>query len=90
MAGVKPRDSCKNIFKRLEMLTLPCEYILSLMIFMVKNQEMFPTNSTIHTVNTRNKNDVIILLFDMSNCNFSAVMDEKRNSVGKVFFCHEY
>ncbi|PNF23822.1 hypothetical protein B7P43_G15913 [Cryptotermes secundus] len=58
MAGVKPRESCKNIFKRLEILTLPCEYIFSLMIFIVKNQEFFPTNSTIHNVNTRNKNQL--------------------------------
>jgi hypothetical protein len=58
MAGAKPRDSCKNLFKRLEILTLTCEYIFSLMIFIVKNLEFLPTNSTIHTVNTRNKNQL--------------------------------
>jgi hypothetical protein len=56
MAGVKPKNSCKNIFKRLEILTLPCEHIFSLMVFIAKNQEMFSTNSHIHTVNRRNKN----------------------------------
>jgi hypothetical protein len=55
IAGVKSWDSCKTLFKRLEILTLPCEYILSLMIFIVKNQESFPTNSTIHTVNCQHK-----------------------------------
>jgi hypothetical protein len=58
MAGVKPRNSCTTLFKRLEILTLPCKYIFSLMIFIAKNQEMFPTNSHIHTVNTRNKNQL--------------------------------
>jgi hypothetical protein len=28
-------------FKRLEISTLPCEYVLSLMIFIVKKQEFF-------------------------------------------------
>jgi hypothetical protein len=58
MAGMKPINSCKNIFKRLEIFTLPCEYIFSLMIFIARNQEMFPTNSHIHTVNTRDKNQL--------------------------------
>jgi hypothetical protein len=25
MAGVKPRNSCRSLFKRLEILALPCE-----------------------------------------------------------------
>jgi hypothetical protein len=50
MAGVKPRNLCENLFKRLEILTLPCEYIFSLMIVVAKNQEMFPTNSHIYTL----------------------------------------
>jgi hypothetical protein len=60
MVGAKPRNLCKNLFKRLETLTLPCEYsyIFSLMIFIAKIQEMFPTNSHIHTVNTRNRNQL--------------------------------
>jgi hypothetical protein len=55
VAGVKPRNSCKNLFKRLEILPLPCEYIVSLMNFIVNNQELFQSNSAVHSVNTRNK-----------------------------------
>jgi hypothetical protein len=58
MAGAKPRDSCKNLFRRLKILPLSCEYIFSLMIFILKNQEYSPTNSTIYTANTRNKNQL--------------------------------
>jgi hypothetical protein len=54
MAGVKPRTSCRSLFKRIEILALPCEYILSLMNFIVNNQEHFQTNSAIHSVNTKN------------------------------------
>jgi hypothetical protein len=49
MAGVKVGNSCKNLYKRLEILTLPCEYIFSLMNFTVNNQEHFKTNSIHYT-----------------------------------------
>jgi hypothetical protein len=52
----KLSDLYKSMFKRLEILTLSSEYIFSLMNFTVNNQEHFQTNSTIHGVNTRNKN----------------------------------
>jgi hypothetical protein len=41
-----------------KILALPCEYIFSLMNFIVNNQEHFQTNSAIHSVNTRNKNQL--------------------------------
>jgi hypothetical protein len=56
MAGVKLRNSCRSLFKRLEILTLPCEYIFLLMNFIVNNQEHFQINAVVHGVNTRNKN----------------------------------
>jgi hypothetical protein len=58
MAGVKPRNSCTSLFKSLEILALPCEYIFSLINFTVNNQEHFQTNSAIHSANTRNKNQL--------------------------------
>jgi hypothetical protein len=58
IAGVEPRHSCTNLFKRLEILPLPCEYIFSLMNFIVNNQELFQTNSAVHSVNTSNKHQL--------------------------------
>lgn len=58
MAGVHKRTSCKNIFRNLEILTLPCEYILSLMMLYIKNQDKFSTNQDIHHFNTRHKSDL--------------------------------
>jgi hypothetical protein len=55
MAGIKHRNSCRSMFKRLVILTLPCEYIFSLLLFIVNNQEHFQTNSTVYSVNTWNK-----------------------------------
>jgi hypothetical protein len=58
MAGIKPRNSSRSQFKRLEILAFPCEYIFSLMNFIVNNKEHFQTNSAVHSVNTRNKNQL--------------------------------
>jgi hypothetical protein len=41
MAGAKPRNSCRSLFKELEILPLPCEYIFSLMNFIINNPEIF-------------------------------------------------
>jgi hypothetical protein len=36
--GVKPRNSCRCLFKRAAILSVPCECIFSLMSFIVNNQ----------------------------------------------------
>jgi hypothetical protein len=55
MAGVGSRSSCRGLFKILDILPVPCQYIFSLMMFVVDNQDNFQTNSSIHGVDTRNK-----------------------------------
>ena len=49
------RTSCRRLFKNLEILTVPSQYIYSLMRFFIGNQEQFQTNSAVHNINTRNK-----------------------------------
>jgi len=53
-AGAHTRTSCRSLFKQLDILPVPSQYILSLMSFIVNNQEIFK-NSSIHNINTRNK-----------------------------------
>jgi hypothetical protein len=55
MAGVRSRCSCRGLFKRLDVLPVPCQYIFSLMTFVVDNLGSFHTNSFVHGLNTRNK-----------------------------------
>jgi IS1 family transposase len=55
MAGAQPRTSCRSLIKHVEILPVPCWYILSLVSFIINNQEIFQTNSSIHNSNTRNK-----------------------------------
>jgi hypothetical protein len=55
MVGAHPRTSCRSLFKKLEILPVPCQYIFSLMNFLVDNKENSQTNSSIHSINTSNK-----------------------------------
>jgi len=53
MAGCRYRDSCRKLFINLEMLPLPSQYILSHLMFMIRNRSQFLVNSEIHHINTR-------------------------------------
>jgi hypothetical protein len=55
MTGSRPRTSCRPLFQTLGILTIPSQYILSLMEFLSQNQEMFTSNFEIHNINTKNK-----------------------------------
>jgi hypothetical protein len=52
--GAKPQNSCRDLFKRLQVLPLPCEYIFLLLNIILSNQGHFQANSAVHSV-TRNK-----------------------------------
>jgi hypothetical protein len=49
----RKRDSCRELFKTLQILTLQSQYIFSLLVFVVKNRSYFVLNSDIHYINTR-------------------------------------
>jgi len=53
MMGCRSRDSCRKLFLNLELLPLPFQYILSLLLFMIRNKNQFQVNSEIHQINTR-------------------------------------
>jgi len=55
MKGAHCRTSCRKLFKKLEILTVPSQYIYTLPSFLIGNQETFQTNSSVHSINTRNK-----------------------------------
>jgi len=53
LMGCRSRDSCRKLFLDLEILTLHSQYILSLLLFMIRNKNQFQVNSEIHQINTR-------------------------------------
>ena len=58
MMGYRNRVSCRSLFKRLEILPLASQYILSLMLFVVKNKDFFISNSENRTKATRQLNNL--------------------------------
>jgi len=52
------RDSCRELFKKLDILPLYSQYIFSISIFVTKNKHLFHTNDQIHSVHTRFKTNL--------------------------------
>ena len=55
MTGIRNRDSCREHFKRLKILPLQSQYMLSLLLFVAENADYFRLNSEIHGFSTKNK-----------------------------------
>jgi len=53
MTGCRYKDSCRKLFINFKILPLPSQYILSLLMFMIRNRSQFLANSEICHINTR-------------------------------------
>jgi hypothetical protein len=60
MMNVDNRQSCRDLLKKLSILPLHSQYILSLALFVVKNMDRFKKNSEIHSINTHHKQDLFL------------------------------
>jgi hypothetical protein len=58
ITGSRPRDSCRKLFKHFRILPLQSQYILSLLLFVVDNKNLFHVNSEIHSINTRQNSNL--------------------------------
>jgi hypothetical protein len=50
MINAENRESCRQLFKKLNILPLHSQYILSLLLFLVKNINMFKLNLMVHSI----------------------------------------
>ena len=57
MAGAQTRTSRRSlrVFKQLDNLPFHCQYIPSLMTYIIQNQENFKPNSSVQNLNISNK-----------------------------------
>ena len=53
MTKSRSRDSCRQLFRRQEILPLQSQYIFSVLLFVVKNKDLNTTNQEIHNITTR-------------------------------------
>ena len=60
MAGVNARTSCRQLFKKMNILTLSSLYILEVTCFIRKHCQSLELNSNVHSYNTRRKTDIHI------------------------------
>ena len=58
MEGRGNRVSCRNLFKKSQILPLTSQYMLSLLMFLVHNKILI--NNEIHTLDTRRRNNLYL------------------------------
>ena len=58
MLGYRQRTSCRQKFKKLQILTVPRIYILEMMMFVIKNPDKYQTTVSIHSKDMRQKNQL--------------------------------
>jgi len=82
MMNAGNRESCHELLKKLNILPLYSQYILSLLLFVVKNINMFKSNSVVHSINTRHCSDLYL-----PSVHLSKVQKGVYHSGIKVFNC---
>jgi hypothetical protein len=60
MEGCGNRVLCRNLFKKLGILPLTPEYMLSLLMFVVQNKNFFITNNENHNIDTIQRNNLYL------------------------------
>ena len=53
MIGCGSSDSCRKLFSNLEIISLLSQYILSLLLLVIRNRNQFLVNSEIYHIDTR-------------------------------------
>jgi len=74
------RESCRQLFKQLQILPLPSHYIYSLLVFVNKNKELFMSNSEIHNINTQYKHNL-----HLPSTHLTLIQKEVLYSGSKIF-----
>lgn len=60
IVGAKYLDTCRPIYKDMQVLTVPSLYIYESAVFVKQHQHYFESNKTTHSYKTRNKKDFYI------------------------------
>ena len=66
LANIGPRESCREVFRKMEIMTLYSQYIFSLISFTVDNKHVFTSNNKIHKYSTRNNTNLHLPTVNLS------------------------
>jgi len=66
MSGAEPRASCTGFYRKLEILLVPCQYTLSMVLFILVNPNNFQTGFEIYGLHTRSKNQLFIPIANLT------------------------
>jgi len=69
ITNTRPRDSCWETFRNMQIMTLYSQYVYSLLFFTVDNKHIFTANNEIHKYNTRNNNTLHPTLANLTKYN---------------------
>jgi hypothetical protein len=72
ITNTRPRDSCREAFKNMEIITLYTQYTYSLVLYTLNNKHLFDTNKEIHNYKMRNNNNSHLPLANLSKFNTGA------------------
>jgi len=72
MEGCGNRVLCRNLFKKLQILPLTSQYMLSLLMFVVQNKNFFLTNNEDHNLDTRQRNNLYLPQANWTICQKAA------------------
>jgi hypothetical protein len=67
MMRVGPTHTCRDLFKKLGILPIPCVYLHSLMIFVLSNTNKFQANNSVYMINTRSNDPLHIPITHLSS-----------------------
>lgn len=82
IVGASNHQSCRPIFKKLQLLPLICIYISELVIYVKSNEGKFIKNSDLHNYNTRNNTELVIPLHN------STLYEKSPNYIGIKCYNH--
>ena len=60
MTNTDRHETCHPLFRQLKILPFPSQYILSILIFVANNKNLFISNSSVHDIYTRNNDNLHI------------------------------
>lgn len=70
---LRPRDSLRELFKEINILTVASQFVFDCLMYVHKNLHLFPKKCNAHSFNTRNKQRLAVPIFRLNKSSNSFV-----------------